>query len=117
VSPPQLALLLVCVACLAAGQLLFKLSARTLQAATGPADLLRLLTEPAFLLALVVYGGTTLLWVWILRKVPLTVAYPFVALSFVLVPLAGWALLGERVAWNYWAGIALIVAGIWVTSV
>jgi drug/metabolite transporter (DMT)-like permease len=115
VSVPQLAGIALCVFALAVGQILFKLSARAVAGAQGVADLLRLLQHPWFILALAVYGAATLLWVWLLREIPLTVAYPFFALSFVLVPLLGWLLLGEVVGWTYWLGIALIMAGIYTT--
>src|SRR6478609_7757214 len=36
--------------------------------------------------ALVLYAIATGLWVWVLRTTPLSVAYPFVALGFILVP-------------------------------
>ncbi len=111
----QTALVFTCVLALAAGQLLFKLSARTLAGTDGASGLLRLAYEPYFLLSLAVYGSATVLWVWLLKELPLTVAYPFFALSFVFVPLISLFFLGEQVSLRYWAGIAMIMAGIYVT--
>ncbi|MDH4229139.1 MAG: EamA family transporter [Nitrospirota bacterium] len=113
-SPLHLFLLLVCVAALAAGQILFKLSARHLSASGQ--GMISLLLYPGFLLALVLYGGATLLWIWLLRNIPLTLAYPFFALTFLFVPLASWAFLGEVVGARYWVGVGLILLGIWVTT-
>lgn len=110
-----LGMTLACMAALAAGQVLFKLSARHVAGAGGMAAFTQLFSYPWFLLCLALYGGATLLWVWILRKVPLTAAYPFYALTFLLVPLLGTLFLGERVDTNYWLGVALIMAGIWLT--
>lgn len=110
------ALLLFCVLGISAGQLLFKLSARSLASADGPADLWRLALNPWFLGALVTYAGATVLWVWLLRELPLSRAYPFFALSFLFVPLLGGLFLGELTNARYWAGIALIVAGIWIAA-
>jgi drug/metabolite transporter (DMT)-like permease len=42
--------------------------------------------------------------------------YPLMALAFVFVPLASHWIFGERFGFNYVAGIALIVAGIWLTT-
>jgi drug/metabolite transporter (DMT)-like permease len=42
--------------------------------------------------------------------------YPLMALAFVFVPLASHWIFGERFGLNYVAGIALIVAGIWLTT-
>ncbi|MFQ5509086.1 MAG: EamA family transporter [Leptospirillia bacterium] len=115
-TPLQVGLLLACVGGLAVGQLCFKLSAHALTDATGAASMLRLVYNPWFLGALATYGGATLLWIWILREVSLSKAYPFFALSFVLVPLMGLAFLGETTTTTYWVGIGLIVAGIYVTT-
>ena len=112
----QFAMILICVVVLSIGQLLFKYSARTLPDTDSAAVLLTLASNPWFLLALLLYGGATLLWVWILREVPLTLAYPFIALSFVIVPLVSGTILGEQVDIAYWIGICLIVAGISVTA-
>jgi len=115
VGPLNAALLLLCVLGISAGQLMFKLSARSI-AGAGPADLWRLGLSPWFLGALVTYAAATVLWVWLLRELPLNRAYPFFALSFLFVPLFGGLLLGEPTDARYWVGVALIVAGIWVAG-
>jgi drug/metabolite transporter (DMT)-like permease len=108
-----LALTLACVLLIAVGQILFKLAAR---AATGGAGLPWDLFNGWLLAALVVYAAATLLWVWLLKVLPLNVAYPFVGLAFVIVPLLGAWLLGEPLDWRHLAGGALIVAGVGVAS-
>ena len=52
---------------------------------------------------LVLYGFTTLGWVWILRHAPLHVAYPFMGLAFLIVPTLAWLLLGNRRLAPSWA--------------
>lgn len=100
---------LICVAVIAAGQLLFKI-------ASGLIDFRRPFDEPRGLavltVALALYGGATLLWVAALRHAPLGRVYPLMALSFVLVPLAAMFVLREQLSPQYWAGVALIVAGL-----
>jgi drug/metabolite transporter (DMT)-like permease len=108
-----LALTLACVIMIAAGQILFKLAAR---AATGGAGFPWDLFNGWLFVALVVYGAATLLWVWLLKALPLNVAYPFVGLAFVIVPLAGAWLLGEPLDWRHLAGGVLIAAGVGVAS-
>jgi drug/metabolite transporter (DMT)-like permease len=98
---------------LAAGQILFKRTAARLVGLPMPEQLLALLVQPAFYLACMLYAAATVLWVWLLTLIPLGVAYPFAALSFVIVPVASWWFLGEPLlGGRYWAGIGLIVAGI-----
>ena len=101
---------------LAAGQLLFKLTAARSPSIGSLADLRHLLAEPLFWVALALYGLATLLWVFLLQRVALTYAYPFVALAFVLVPLGAAAFFGERLSVGFFVGTALIVAGICVTG-
>jgi drug/metabolite transporter (DMT)-like permease len=111
----QIVLILFCVLALAVGQLLFKMSARNLVMGDHALDLLGLARDPWFLFALSLYALATLLWIWLLRKVPLVVAYPFFALSFVVVPFLSRAFLGEQVGLTYWAGVFLIMSGIVIT--
>lgn len=94
---------------MAAGQLLFKSTAMSWQAhgtLFAPAPAWRLLVS------LAVYGVATLAWIWVLQRVPLTLAYPLVALTFLLVPLGAWWLHGEPLGARYLAGMLLIAAGV-----
>jgi undecaprenyl phosphate-alpha-L-ara4N flippase subunit ArnE len=95
------------------GQLLFKLAADQVKDEANPlAMAVRLVNVPAMWAALVFYAVTTLAWVWVLRIMPLSVAYSVVALVFLLVPaLAVW-LYKEPVTWQLIAGAALIMVGI-----
>jgi drug/metabolite transporter (DMT)-like permease len=52
-------------------------------------------------------------WLYVLRIVPLHVAYPVTNLSHALIPLCAWILLGERFGPWRAVGILLIVAGTW----
>lgn len=101
---------------LSAGQLLFKTVGLALR--TGPLSetALRVLQMPVLYAALALYGGATALWIWILSRVPLTEAYPWVALGMVLVPLIGWFVFDERVKPLFWLGVALILVGVWITQ-
>ncbi len=96
---------------LAAGQLLFKQTGLELRG-----GVMRVLTAPAFYAALALYGVATLLWIWILSRVPLSRAYPYVALGVVLVPLASMMMFGEQVRPGFWLGVGLIVGGIVITQ-
>lgn len=103
-------------ALLAAGQSLFKLSALSLQDAGRTGGLLSLATIPSFWLALALYGLGTLFWIIVLQTVPLSRAYPFMALAFVLVPLLAVVIFKESLSLTYVVGAALIVAGVVVIA-
>jgi drug/metabolite transporter (DMT)-like permease len=51
-------------------------------------------------------------WLYVLRYVPLGIAFSLINVVHVLVPLASWAILGERVTLARWTGIGLVFAGI-----
>ena len=104
---------LLCVLAISTGQLLFKKAATAM-----PADLtLSSVLHNGWLLAsLALYGVTTLAWVWILRSVPLHLAYPFMGLAFLIVPCLAWLFLCEPMHWRTLAGGALIMAGVALAS-
>lgn len=58
------------------------------------------------------YGVMTIAWIWVLQKADLGKVYPFMALAFVIVPLASHFVLGERFQTQYFVGVALIMLGI-----
>lgn len=99
----------MCVLGLAVGQILFKVAAISLQE-TGSLFVWR--TMSALMLAMLLYGLTSLAWVWVLQKVDLGRVYPLMALAFVLVPLGSHWVFGERFQPQYFAGVTLIVVGI-----
>ena len=76
---PVIAGLILTPLLISAGQVLFKLTS----VRTGGADiagLLALLFDPYLIAAIVIYGVGTIVWIYVLKSVPLTVAYPFGAL-------------------------------------
>lgn len=105
-------LTLLCVIGIAIGQILFKISANSMNR-TG--TFFAIETLAVFFATMVLYGITSVGWVLILRKTELGKVYPFMALAFVIVPLASRIIFGERFAPSYFIGTALIMAGIAVT--
>ncbi|MCY1282514.1 4-amino-4-deoxy-L-arabinose-phosphoundecaprenol flippase subunit ArnE [compost metagenome] len=68
-------------------------------------------------LGLLCYGVGTLLWTFSLSRAGLTVVYPFTALTFVLVYLAGIVVFDEHVGYAQWLGIMLILVGLYIVTV
>ena len=101
-----------CVVGIAIGQILFKVSANSMNK-TG--SFFAIETLAVFFATMVLYGITSIGWVLILRKAELGKVYPFMALAFVIVPLASRFFFGERFAPSYFIGTALIMSGIAVT--
>lgn len=69
-------------------------------------------SEPRVLAGLVLFGLSALVWLIVLSRAPLSFAYPFAGLTYVLVALFGKYVLHESVPALRWIGIALIIGGI-----
>ena len=95
----------------AVGQVLFKLAGDRMVAVSA-SGLMGTAIDPYMIAALGIYALGTVLWVVTLKFVPLTVAHPFMALTFVIVPLFSWWTLGEAVDFRYVFGLTLILAGL-----
>ena len=102
---------------LASGQVLFKITAGAVPPIASLNGVMALFLNVWFWAALVLYASATLLWIVILQNVPLSQAYPFVALGFVFVPLASWLLFKETLDLYYIGGVALIIAGLGLITV
>jgi drug/metabolite transporter (DMT)-like permease len=76
----------------------------------------RLIWQPLFYAGFLAYGLSAVLWLQVLAKLPLVVAYPLVSLNFGLVTLGGALILHERVSWSMVVGLGLIVGGIFVIT-
>jgi len=98
------------------GQVLFKKVAMAVPGNIFGSAIFQLVQSPWFWLALTLYGFSTLLWIHILQRVSLSIAYPFVALAFVIVPIADWLIYGAQLDGRYFAGAVLLVAGILVIN-
>jgi len=58
------------------------------------------------------YGFGAILWLFVLSRIALSVAYPLVSLGFVFVSILSWLVLGEHLPPVRLAGLALIIGGV-----
>jgi drug/metabolite transporter (DMT)-like permease len=68
------------------------------------------------LLALVLYLISTIAWIQALRTIPLSIAFMFNALAFIIVPFAGFILFGEQMPRYFLPSAAMIIGGIILVS-
>jgi drug/metabolite transporter (DMT)-like permease len=107
-SLSQVAALTAYAAAMAGGQLLFKTAAL---GGGGDGPLAERIA--GFLLnGYFSYAALTVLWVWILSFIPLSRAYPFLALAFALTPALGCLVFAERLSMRLVIGIVLILCGL-----
>jgi undecaprenyl phosphate-alpha-L-ara4N flippase subunit ArnE len=78
----------------------------------SPDVLLRALRQPFLPVALVIYGLALLMWLEVLSKTPLSVAYPVLAVTYVLVPLISQFVFDEQLQTSHYLGMCLILAGV-----
>lgn len=106
-------IVIFCVAVMTVGQLLFKQVAINYNKSQSllAANVMGTLAVAGFL-----YVVSTGLWIWALRHVALSRAYPVFALGFALVPLMGIWLFNEPVNSRFLLGVVLIVVGVILTG-
>ncbi len=103
---PYYAALLTAIIMGVAGQLLFKAGA------DRSTDVMRQFLDPLTLAAFAVYAVSAVLYATSLRKLPLSVAFPSVALSYIAVAIFSHLLWHEELGWPRIGGMTLIVAGV-----
>ncbi len=107
----SLSLVAVSVALGSAGQILLKAGATHWEGRSVVDTLVPALGDPLVLAGLAAYAVSSVLWLLVLSRVDLSVAYPLAATSYVLVVAAG-AFSGEHVPPLRWLGVLLIVLGV-----
>ena len=88
-----------------AGQMLLK-------AGTDAPDFVSQIFQPTTLCGLALYGSAAFLYMVALRKMPVSVAFPSVSLSYAIVAVLGHFLFGEPFGIKQIGGIALIMGGV-----
>ena len=61
---------------------------------------------------LTLYFASAALWLLVLARMPVSAAYPFVGMGFVLTMLLGWLFLGESVGLSRLGGTAMVALGV-----
>jgi multidrug transporter EmrE-like cation transporter len=107
-------LLLVTALCMAGANLLMKTG---IMAAGGftpsMAAIVRLCREPAFIVGFALTGVAALMWLRVLATQKLSTCYPlFVSFTYVLITMAAFYFLREKISVQKMVGLAAIVAGI-----
>lgn len=106
-------LCLINTAFMVVGQILFKLGSNG-KDMSGIKNILLVFFSPIILIALFLYGCTTILWLYILSKVEISFAYPIQALAFPVVLIISAVLFHEVIPINRWIGVAVIFLGVYI---
>ena len=76
---------------------------------TGLASLLTWLAMGVIILDLMI-------WLYVLKYIPLSIAFPLSRLVDVLVPISCWLILKEGISTTRWSGIALVIIGLAIVA-
>jgi multidrug transporter EmrE-like cation transporter len=106
-------LLFICILLGVIGQLALKRGINAVAVHySAPASLiLHSLLHPLVILGFALYGLASILWILVLARLPLSVAYPAISVGYVLVLLFSWFYLHEPITLNRVLAVALISAG------
>ncbi len=94
-----------------------KIGVNELDLIPAPLAVIRAVFTPYVFSGFVCYGISSLLYLVALSELDLSYAYPFVALSFVMVTLASWYFLDETLPLLRVAGLVLIMSGVLTVAV
>jgi len=105
-------LILVAVACSTIGQLFLKSGAQHLASLGRLEFLFAAVRDMHVVSGVVAWMASTLCWLYVLRVAPLSSAYAWTSLNYVLIPLASVYLFGEHLRRLHVVGMVLIVMGL-----
>jgi drug/metabolite transporter (DMT)-like permease len=111
----SLALVLFSVIAASSGQLILKHGmqlATTRARHSGSSLIITAATSPWVLFGLAVFAISAVVWLAALSRVPLSLAYPFNALGYLVILTASVLVLHERANLWTWAGTSLVVSGL-----
>ncbi len=72
----------------------------------------KILFSPMVFLGFFLYGISSIIWIFILKQLPLSIAYPTLSLGYVIILFVSWKFFGESIGLFNILGVILIVAGV-----
>lgn len=108
-------LLLTNILLLVSGQVMWKFAVADIETWTL-ATAVKLAVSPLFIGGAALYVVATGLWLVILTKLPLSVAYPSQSMSYILGAIIAMILFRETVLPTQWAGMAVIMFGVYLVA-
>ena len=97
------------------GQLLFRMGMKD-KTIDSFITMIKAIFSPMILAGLSIYAFTSILWLYVLNKVPISQAYPIQALGFPAILILAKYLMNENIPANRWIGIVIILTGVFVAA-
>lgn len=97
------------------GQLLFKYGTRGKQL-DSLSNIIATVFQPVVMLALLDYALATIVWMYVLTKIEISVAYPIQSIAIPLVSILSILFFAESFSWTKIWGLLIIMFGIFVIT-
>jgi len=98
------------------GQLLMKMGMNTLAPLNFKNSIfkegLRIFSNKYVIFGIITYVAGTFLWLYVLSKMELSISYPMLSISYILIAFFSWLFIGEPITITKIIGIALIGSGV-----
>jgi drug/metabolite transporter (DMT)-like permease len=112
-SPTYLLLILLNTAILVAGQFLWKFGmTKKEHDFSSVLHIVKILFSPYIFTGLVMYGVATVIWLFILSKVQLSVAYPLQSFAYIITLFGAYYIFGEPLTFWKVIGVLFIMLGV-----
>ena len=72
----------------------------------------KIVFSPLVFLGFCLYGVSSILWIYILKNIPLSVAYPALSIGYILILIVSYKFLGESITSLNIVGAFLIIFGV-----
>lgn len=109
-------MILVTVTLLSIGQLLLKYGVQLTPVKFELVSLFHTLFSPFVMLGFFFYGLASVLGIYVIQKLPLSIAIPSMSLAYIVILFASAYFFGEKITSIKIVGIALIILGVFVLS-
>lgn len=76
----------------------------------------QVILNPFIWVGFIGFVGGTVFWLGVISRAPLSLAYPILALSYFVVVMEAWLILGEPLTWQLLLGVAIIFVGVVVVG-
>lgn len=117
-NPIYLLLILLNTAILVVGQFLWKFGMSKKEHDFGSVfQILKVLFSPYIFTGLVMYGVATVIWLFILSKVQLSVAYPLQSLAYIITLFGAYYIFGEPLTFWKVVGVLFIMLGVSIIGI
>lgn len=108
-------LLIINIILLVSGQMLWKVGVAKI-GIMGTGNIISIIKSPYIIGGGIIYVFATGVWLYVLSRMPFSIAYPFQSLAYVLGVFIGFFIFKEVVTPIQWVGAVVIVFGVYLIA-